>query len=80
MEKAYETTLLGLYLISNNEILLTQTIINSVNFDFAVTFGSAIDTIYKPTIKPIANSIAKGLSFSTEGKQKFKEYCDTNFQ
>ena len=80
MEKAYETTLLGLYLISNNEILLTQTIINSVNFDFAVTFGSAIDEIYKPTIKPIADSVSKGLSFTTAGKQDFKEYCETNFQ
>lgn len=81
--EAYINSKLALYLNSNSETVMLQTICNSVTFDFATVYGSVIEEIRTPTIKAIADYLDYGSKLSSslrKGKQTFQKYCDEHFK
>ena len=82
MREAYHNSRLADYINSNGEIVMLDTICDSITFDFATVYGSSINEIARPTINAIADYLDYGSKLHSslrQGKTAFEEYCAENF-
>lgn len=82
IKEAYVNSLLALYLNNNEELLMAETICDSVCFDFLYSYGSGIDKLSGGIYEGIGDHMNDGLSMTSavwRGINNFDEYCGEHF-
>ena len=83
VKKAFMNDHIVLYMNNNTETVVFETILNSITFDFANVYGSAISQIRKPTNDAINDYIEFGSSIPKTINMflsAFNQYCGENFK
>lgn len=82
VRKAFINEHIITYMNNNTETVVLETIIDSVTFDFANVYGSAISEIRRPTTSTINDYIDFGSGISNSISMyisAFNKYCEENF-
>lgn len=82
IKNAYVDSLLAVYLNTNEELLMAETICDSVCFDFLYSYGSGIEMLSEGIYKGIGDHMNDGLSMTNavwRGINNFDEYCGEHF-
>ncbi len=82
VKKAFMNDHIVTYMNNNTETVVLETIIDSVTFDFANVYGSAISEIRRPTTTTINDYIDFGSGISNSISMyigAFNKYCEQNF-
>ena len=82
VKKAFLNHHIALYLNNNAETVMFTTILDSITFDFANTYGDAISSIRRPTTTAINDYIEFGSALNTSINNSisgFNKYCEDNF-